>query len=136
MPRLVRIPHHPVQRRQQARPPAPREDQFAENGRLQRGLLTPRSVYRRYVLRLLLAADDHAVRASEVRRAVERRMAGRFTAADLSMLRRNQPRWVNAMQWERKKMVMEGLIETTDIGGFGVWRLTREGVRAARGEVG
>ncbi len=136
MPRLA----SPVQRRAPLRPQPqtrqPREGQFTEGGRMRRGLLTPRSVYRRQILRLLLAADDHATKAREIRLAINRRMAGRFSEADVSMLASGQPRWVNGMQWERKKMVMEGLIETTDAAGHGLWRLTREGIRAARAEIG
>lgn len=135
MPRPPRPVPPPAQRRLQPTPRPP-EDQFTESGRMRCGFLTPRSIYRRHILRLLLAAPNQAVKAREVRQTIERRMVGRFTDADLSLLRRGQPRWVNAMQWERKKMVMEGLLETTGSAGHGTWRLTREGVRAARAEVG
>jgi len=134
MPRPGPSVQRSIQRRPQSR--EVRESRFADGERLRRGLLTPRSVYRSHILRQLLAAHGHAVASGEVRRAVERRMAGRFTSADLSFLRRGQPRWVNSMQWERKKMVMEGLLETTGSAGYGIWRLTREGVREARAEVG
>lgn len=134
MPRLASPVKRRVQHRPQAQPRDLREGQFTDGGRLRRGLLTPRSFYRPQILRMLLAAEDHALPSRQIRRTIERRMNGRFTAADLSALRSGQPRWVNSMQWERKKMVMDGLLDATDAAGHGLWRLTREGVRAARSE--
>lgn len=136
MPRLARPVQRPAPHRPHAQPRALPENQFTESGRLRHGLLTARSIYRLQILRMLLAAEGHAMRAREIRWNMERRMTGRFTNADLSLLRRGQPRWVNAMQWERKKMVMEELLEGTGVAGHGLWRLTRDGVREARALVG
>ena len=118
------------------RVPNPNDGQFPEDGRLPRGLMTPRSVYRRNILRFLLGAEQHALKSRDIRRAMQRRLMGRLTDADMSFLRLGQPRWVNAMQWERKEMVIEGLLEGKDAAGHGRWRLTREGVRVARANNG
>lgn len=104
--------------------------------RLRAGLVTPRSAYRRFILRLLAQAEHHEMPSREVCRIVGARLGSRFTPADLSETRSGQLKWVNNMQWTRKRMVMDGLLESTLSAGHGVWRLTREGVRAARAEVG
>jgi hypothetical protein len=132
MPRLnrIRVPHHG---RRQFQPggelPA---NQFGPGGKLRHGQTTPRSVFRSHILGLLLRADGHSLPSRQIRQRIWLRLARRFTPADLSLLNPRTPRWVNSMQWERKKMVMDSLIEPTDVAGHGVWRLTLEGVREAQ----
>jgi hypothetical protein len=107
-----------------------------DDERLRPGLVTPRSTYRRFILRLIAQAAHHEMPSREVREIVAARFANRFTPADLSETKNGQLKWVNNMQWTRKRMVMDGLLESTLSAGYGVWRLTREGIRAARAEIG
>jgi hypothetical protein len=97
-----------------------------------RSATTPRSIFRRAILSLLWLREGHEMRSREVRAFLAERMENQFTAADLAEVRSGQPKWVNNMQWERKKMVMEGLMETTLTAGHGVWRLTPRGIAEAR----
>lgn len=132
MPRFNgrRIPHHGNPQRQPGGDlPA---HQFGRTGRLRHGLTTPRKVYRHHIRRLLLRADGHSLPSVQIRRTIQARLARRFTPADLSFLNPRTQRWVNAMQWERKQMVRDGLLEPTSRAGHGIWTLTTKGVREAQ----
>ena len=94
-----------------------------------------RSIYRRLILQMLLATPNHEVRARDVRVQIERRLRNRRSPADLEM-RGNAPVWVNNLQWTKKALLMEGLLESVLSAGHGTWRLARSAVTKARQEVG
>ena len=119
MPRRP-YPRHPI-----GQPRVPRP-----NGR--RSTTTPRSVFRRALLRMLAYSEGHQMRSRDVRAILAQRLAHQFTAADMEETRRGDPKWVNNLQWEKKTMVMEGLIESVLSAGHGTWRLTDSGINAAR----
>jgi hypothetical protein len=107
-----------------------------KTGRLRRGLLTPRTVYRDIILKALLQAPNHTMKSEEIQDLVARRMENRFTPADLSELHGGGIRWVNNLQWTRKRMVMDHLLESTLSAGHGVWVLAQRGIAEARSLVG
>lgn len=95
----------------------------------------PRSVYRRLILQMLLATPGHGMRAIDIREQIERRLRNRFSAAELAM-RGNAPVWVNNLQWTKKALLMEGLLESVLAAGHGTWRLARNAIARVRQEVG
>jgi len=124
-----RNPHeHPISHRPNER--------GRDGQRLRPGLCTSRTVYRRLILRTLLRAEQHELRSREIRSTIARRFADRFTDEDRTLIRDREPRWANNLQWTRKRMVMDGLLESTLSAGHGVWKLTAGGVREAESLVG
>ena len=117
------------------RPPHRRENRAAAHRlvrkRRQRiGEHVPRQVYRDLILELLLNAPNHALPSREIRRTIAKRLERTFTPVDLS-LRSSGLLWVNELQWTKKKMVMDGVLEGVLSSGHGMWRLTRKGVAQA-----
>ena len=92
-----------------------------------------RSTFRDLILRLLLAAPEHQLPSRQVRRVLERRLRDRFTPTDLTF-RSRAPLWVNEMQWAKKQLVLDGLLEGVLSAGHSVWKLTRHGIQEARSQ--
>ena len=90
----------------------------------------PRHVYRDLIMELLLEAPNHELPSRQIRRVISERLARQFTRVDLSM-RGGGILWVNEMQWTKKKMVMDDLLEGVLSAGHGMWRLTRKGLAQA-----
>jgi hypothetical protein len=93
---------------------------------------TTRVEYRRHILRLLRGAQQCAMSSREVRRCIYEHLRNRFTEADLERLRWGQVRWAINMQWVRKELVLQGLLEPALTAGHGRWVLTARGVREAQ----
>ena len=62
--------------------------------------------------------------------AVKRRMDGQFKGRDLEHTSTGAVVWENKMQWERLKMVKEGLLKSDS--PRGIWELTPRGQTEAR----
>lgn len=100
--------------------------------RLPRGLLTPRTCYAELILKTLAKASNHAMTTADVIKMIAKKMDRKFTPADLSELDNGQKRWLNNVQWTRKKLVMMKLLQSVPASGRGVWQLTQEGLEAAQ----
>jgi hypothetical protein len=120
--RFYRRPRHRMERR------APAQQLRQRRQRI--GPHVPRRVYRDLIMELLLEAPNHELPSRQIRRTIGERLARQFTRVDLSM-RGGGILWVNEMQWAKKKMVMDGLLEGVLSAGHGMWRLTRKGVAQA-----
>jgi hypothetical protein len=64
---------------------------------------------------------------SDVRRIMQEKMAPRLSPADYEFVSSGDPRWWNAICWERKALVTEGLFVSDS--DRGVWKLSAEGKR-------
>lgn len=71
-----------------------------------------------------------AAHVSEIRPAMEAKMAPRLSDADFEPVSSGDPRWWNAVCWERANLVREGLFEGES--DRGVWELTLKGKAALR----
>jgi hypothetical protein len=121
--RFYRRPNHRREDRAAA-------DRFVRRRRQRIGAHVPRRVFHDLILELLLNAPNHALPSRQIRRTIAERLDRAFTPVDLSM-RSGSPLWVNELQWQKKRMVMDGLLETVLSSGHGTWRLTRKGVTQA-----
>ena len=101
------------------------------NTRRRLGPHFPRHGFREIIMRLLWDAPDHSLPSREVRRMIGQHLQTRFTPVDLS-LRASGPVWVNEMQWARKQLVMDGLMEGVETAGHSTWKLSRRGIAEAR----
>jgi hypothetical protein len=61
----------------------------------------------------------------DIRRLMGKKLASRLTDADLDLVSSGDPRWWNAVCWERTKCVKEGLFRRDS--ERGVWALSDEG---------
>ncbi len=62
---------------------------------------------------------------SAIRKAMEEKMAPLLRQGDYETVATGEPRWWNAIVWERNALVKEGLFSKTS--KRGVWELTEEG---------
>ena len=89
----------------------------------------PQSAYRQPILRALARSGGEAS-VEDVLREVRKALEGRFSKADFEeMPSTPEERWRNLARWERKNMVIEGLLDRAS--PRGVWRLTEAGWHAA-----
>ncbi|HEX7761759.1 MAG TPA: winged helix-turn-helix domain-containing protein [Caulobacteraceae bacterium] len=100
--------------------PAPRKSSRPRGGKM------PQREFRMPLLRTLLDLGG-AARVSVVRKSIEPRVAPQLGDADYALVSTGDPRWWNAVCWERAAMVREGLLD--DRAERGVWRLTEVGRR-------
>jgi hypothetical protein len=100
--------------------------------RAERGSIAPMSMYREAILKVLGAAPSHHLRAADALRLVGDALRDQLREADRAKLPTGAVRWMNRTQWARNDMVDEGLLESVDSAGRGVWKLTAGGVIAAR----
>jgi hypothetical protein len=111
-------------------PPVPEE---LNGRRARKGEVTPSSAYKPFILRLLLNAPGHSLRAKRALRLLEPMMRPQMKPSDYASLpKTGVPRWPNKAQWGRQRLVEEGLIHTVEEAGRGVWKLTPAGVKAAQ----
>jgi restriction endonuclease Mrr len=61
---------------------------------------------------------------SAIRQVMEKKMASRLSEADLALVTSGEPRWWNAICWERADLVREGLFADSE---RGVWKLSEKG---------
>lgn len=80
--------------------------------------------YRKAILECLLAIGGRAT-AHDVLEAVEQKMKPRFTREDYGLLRYGQIRWRTNAMYERKHMVMEGLLKRDS--PRGIWEISDKG---------
>jgi hypothetical protein len=124
------MPHRFYRRPQHRREGRAAAHRFARQRRQRIGEHVPRQVYRDLILELLMNAPNHALPSRQIRRTIAERLERAFTPVDRSM-RGGGILWVNELQWTKKKMVMDGLLESVLSAGHGTWRLTRKGVAQA-----
>ncbi len=92
--------------------------------RLNHGLKTPQRKYRIPILKALMFYDGRA-KTAKVLNYVNDLMRNQFNSYDLEIFRVNEPRWKNTTMWERKNMVLDGLI--SDQSPRGIWEITQNG---------
>ncbi|WP_374202476.1 winged helix-turn-helix domain-containing protein [Nocardioides sp. CFH 31398] len=86
--------------------------------------LTPQSEFRPVILDILRERGGR-LSVEELTSELESRMQDAFTDGDYGLVDNNEVRWRNAVRWERKKMVDEGLIMPSR--ERGVWELSAKG---------
>ena len=87
---------------------------------------TPQSAFRFPILDSLYELGGNA-RTKDVLKVVEKRMHQSLTHADYEQNRNGTDfRWHNRAQWERLRLVHEGLLRNDS--GWGIWELTTEGI--------
>ena len=93
---------------------------------LPRGMRTPNEAFRRPILESLKEFGGQGT-MTDVLKSVKDRMKSSFKQADLQRISTGVVRWENTAQWEKRKLVTEGLVESPSVSGRGAWRLTRAG---------
>jgi hypothetical protein len=61
---------------------------------------------------------------SEIRKVMQKKMAPRLSAADYEPVSTGDPRWWNAICWERSNLAKEGIIDRNT--ERGVWALSKQ----------
>jgi hypothetical protein len=90
---------------------------------------TPERAYRTLILESLAKADGSAP-GREVLRSIEQAMDGAFKASDLEPVSSGAIRWKVFANFERKNMVMKGLLKPDS--PRGIWELTEKGCQEAK----
>lgn len=75
---------------------------------------------------IALGGEAHV---GEIRKALEAAVASQLSEADHEPVSSGDPRWWNAVCWERKRLVDEGLF--ADNSPRGIWKITDAGRRHA-----
>lgn len=88
------------------------------------GKKVPQKEFRAPLMKTLLELGGSAA-VSEVREAMEKKMEPMLNAADYEPVSTGEPRWWNAICWERASLVREGFFE--DNSPRGVWELSKKG---------
>ena len=100
--------------------------------RLPKGTRLPEEAYERPILQALYSLGGSA-RTREVLDIVESKMTHLFSDADREPLPKSgETRWRNTAQWERKRLVEDGLLRGDS--PHGIWELPEEGVRVVENE--
>ena len=97
-----------------APPPQPR----------QRGELLPQKEFRPYLMRAVHELGPAASKQQVCLRVYEH-VKNRLSEADHAPVKTGEPRWLNAICWERSVLVKEGLFSSTS--PRGVWELSERG---------
>jgi hypothetical protein len=84
----------------------------------------PQKEFRRPLLDVLREKGGKA-RVKEIRELLEPRMAPRLSSADYEQVSSGDPRWWNAVCWERNDLVKEGLLRGDS--ERGIWELSARG---------
>jgi restriction system protein len=88
---------------------------------------TPEHEYRLPIVESLLELGESAV-ADDVLKKVYKRVESRLKPIDEELMENStEPRWRNYARWERKNMVMDGLLKPDS--PHGLWELTEKGRR-------
>jgi Mrr N-terminal domain len=94
------------------------------------GKKLPQKEFRLPLLKTLLDLGSSA-NVSEIRKLMETKVGSLLSEADYQLVSSGDPRWWNAVCWERSNLAKEGLIDRNT--ERGVWALTEEGKRVAKG---
>jgi hypothetical protein len=89
---------------------------------------TPQKEFREPLMRELYKLGGSA-EVSQIRRVMKEALAGRLKEGDLQLVSTGDPRWWNAICWERAELVRAGLF--VDDGKRGVWKLSDRGKKMA-----
>jgi chemotaxis response regulator CheB len=84
----------------------------------------PQKEFRQPLLDTLIELGGTA-HVSEIKSAMEKKIAALLSAADYEKVSTGEVRWWNAACWERSNMVRDGLIAESS--ERGVWELTKKG---------
>lgn len=84
----------------------------------------PGHEYRKPILEYLVASGGRGA-AHDILEAVEQKMKPRLTQKDYELLRYGQIRWRTNAMYERKHLVMEGLLKKDS--PRGIWEITEQG---------
>lgn len=95
----------------------------------ERGTKLPQKEFRTPLLETLRELGGKAS-VLRVREVMERKMAPRLSEADYKAVSSGDPRWWNAICWERMRLVNEGLLRKDS--ARGIWELTDKGNVAAK----
>jgi hypothetical protein len=103
-----------------------------ERRRAKKGEVRPFGFYQPYVLKLLRDAPGHSMRTKQALSALEPILRPHLKPADYAGLpKTGGTRWENKVQWARLRLVEDGLLQTVEQAGRGVWALTSAGLKAA-----
>jgi len=86
--------------------------------------IVPGHEYRKSILEYLAAVGGRAA-THDVLETLERKMKARLTQKDYELLKYGQIRWRTNAMYERKHMVMEGLLKKGS--PRGIWEITEQG---------
>jgi len=89
------------------------------------GRKLPQKEFRQPLLETLKEFGGSA-QVSDIRRVMEKKMASRISEADLALVSSGDPRWWNAICWERANLVREGLFADSE---RGIWKLSENGTK-------
>jgi restriction system protein len=88
------------------------------------GGMLPQREFRQPLMKTLMDLGGTA-QVSDIREVMKKKMASRLSEADLAPVTSGEPRWWNAICWERANLVREGLFK--DNSPRGVWELSEKG---------
>ncbi len=91
-----------------------------------RGTKLPQKEFRLPLLEAIYELGGHA-QTSRLREVMEKRMAPRLSDSDYELVSSGDPRWWNAVCWERNNLVNEGLFRRNS--ERGVWELSEKGIK-------
>lgn len=94
-----------------------------------KGKKTPQKDFRKPLLIELLQLSGGA-HVSEIRKKLEPKLKNDLLPADFEPVSNGDPRWWNAVCWERSDMVKDGLLRSDS--QRGVWELSSAGVDSAK----
>ena len=89
----------------------------------------PQKDFRQPLMRVLLGLGGTA-QASDIREVLEPAVKPLLRAGDMDPVSTGDPRWWNAVCWERSELVKEGLFRADS--PRGVWELSDAGLKAAK----
>lgn len=107
--------------------PKPVPAKAVKKGR--KGSKLPQKEFRAPLMRALLGLGGTA-QASDVRDALEPTIKPMLLEGDLEPVSTGDPRWWNAVCWERSELVKEGLFRSDS--PRGVWELSESGMETAK----
>ena len=102
---------------------------LVENNRQLKVELTPQKYFRCPLLSVLLQLGGKAS-TTDIRNALQKRLAKSLKAGDLELVSSGEVRWWNAVCWERADLIRENLFREDS--PRGIWELTERGKSAAR----
>ncbi len=97
--------------------PAPRKPSTSPKGKK-----LPQKEFRAPLLDVLRELGGEA-KVSEIKSILEPKVAPRLSDADYALVSTGEPRWWNAVCWERNSLVKEGILSNAS--PRGVWALSR-----------
>jgi hypothetical protein len=104
-----------------------------ERRRAKKGEVRPFAFYRPYILKLLRDVPGHSMPTKRVLKALEPILRPHLKPADYAGLpKTGGTRWENKVQWARLRLVEDGLLQTVEQAGRGVWALTPAGSKVAQ----